>query len=171
MTLLLKLRWPGLLVVAAGALTLLSAAWGQTPPTEKPRPTGPTFAQIYGGYEPDFADSVRKKKKEGLKLSLQPWFFNMAQVAHDYRVDAMLKKADELSVARDYRPAIKLYQEVIANFPNDLWRIQEDGIFIPSGLYAQRQCHRHQGRNHYSRNTHLPLRFINSSLVPDLGNL
>src|SRR5438105_1528209 len=109
-------------------LTLVSAAWSQTPPAEKPRPLGPTFAQIYGGYEPDFSDTVRKKKKEGLKLSLQPWFFNMAQVEHDYRVDALLKKADELGAAKDYRAAIKFYQEVIVNFPNDLWRIQDDGI-------------------------------------------
>lgn len=129
-----RLTMPSLLV-----LTLANAAWCQSPSTEKPRPLGPTFAQIYGGYEPDFSDTARKKKKEGLKLSLQPWFFNMAQVEHDYRVDALLKKADELAAAKDYRAAIKLYQEVIVNFPNDLWRIQDDGIFIPSALYAQRQ--------------------------------
>src|SRR5882724_441290 len=93
-------------------LILANTTWGQNPPVEKPRPTGPTFVQIYGGYEPDFTDNYRKKKKEGLKLSLQPWFFNMAQIEHDYRVDAMLKKADELAAAKDYRASIKLYQEV-----------------------------------------------------------
>lgn len=129
-----RLTLPALL-----ALTLVSAARSQTPPTDKPRALGPTFAQIYGDYAPDFSDNKLRKKKEGLKLSLQPYFFNMAQVEHDYRVDALLKKADELAAAKDYRAAIKLYQEVIANFPNDLWRIQEDGIFIPSALYAQRQ--------------------------------
>jgi outer membrane protein assembly factor BamB/tetratricopeptide (TPR) repeat protein len=74
-----------------------------------------------------------------LKLSFQPWFYNMAQVEHDYRVDALLKRADELSATGDYRAAMKLYHEVIDRFPDDLWRVQADGVFIPSGYYAQRQ--------------------------------
>src|SRR5439155_6928078 len=99
--------------------------------------SGPAFEQIYGSYRPDFLDKQRVSKNEPLKLSAQPWFFNMAQVEHDYRVDALLKKGDELFAAKDYRGAMKLYHEVIANFPNDLWRIQADGIFIPSALYAE----------------------------------
>jgi len=100
---------------------------------------GPTFQEIYGGYQPDFIDQQRLSKNQPLKLSLQPWFFNMAQVEHDYRVDAFIKKADELFAVKDYRGAMKLYHEVISSFPNDLWRIQPDGIHVPSGLYAQRQ--------------------------------
>jgi outer membrane protein assembly factor BamB len=115
------------------------AAHGQAPAPEKARPSGPTLEQVYGGKGPDFLDEKRLKSNQPLKLSRQPWFFNMADLEHDYRVDALLKKGDELLASTDYRGAIKLYQEVIANFPNDLWRIQADGIFIPSALYAQRQ--------------------------------
>lgn len=118
-------------------LVLVALASGQPP--AKPEAAGPTFEQIYSGYRPDFVDKTRLGKNEPLKLSLQPWFFNMAQVEHDYRVDAFIKKADELFAAKDYRGAMKLYHEVISAFPNDLWRIQSDGIFIPSALYAQRQ--------------------------------
>jgi len=117
---------------------VVAFAGGQEP-TAKPLAAGPTFEQSYGGYRPAFIDKARVGRNEPLKLSLEPWFFNMAQVEHDYRVDAFLKKADELFAARDYRGAMKLYHEVISSFPNDLWRIQADGIFIPSGLYAQRQ--------------------------------
>ena len=122
---------------ACSLLLVLATLVGGQPPA-KPEALGPTFEQLYGGYRPDFLDKQRLSKNEPLKLSLQPWFFNMAQVEHDYRVDAFIKKADELFAAKDYRGAMKLYHEVISSFPNDLWRIQPDGIFIPSGLYAQR---------------------------------
>jgi len=116
---------------------LIALASGQA--VAQPSAPGPTFQEIYGGYQPDFLDKQRLSKNQPLKLSLQPWFFNMAQVEHDYRVDAFIKKGDELFAGKDYRGAMKLYHEVISSFPNDLWRIQSDGVFIPSGLYAQRQ--------------------------------
>ncbi|MBL8796529.1 MAG: PQQ-binding-like beta-propeller repeat protein [Planctomycetia bacterium] len=124
---------------SACSLGLLLAALGNGQPPAKAPASGPTFEQLYGGYHPDFLDKQRLSRNEPLKLSLQPWFFNMSQVEHDYRVDAFLKKADELFAAKDYRGAMKLYHEVISSFPGDLWRIQPDGIFIPSALYAQRQ--------------------------------
>src|SRR5437773_11309582 len=86
-----------LLAVLAGSV------WAQAPAPEKSRSSGPTFEQIYGKYQPDFLDKQRVSKNEPLKLSAQPWFFNMAQVDHDYRVDALLKKSDELFAAKDYR--------------------------------------------------------------------
>ncbi len=101
--------------------------------------SAPTFGQIYGDYRPNFVDTERLNKNIPLKLSLQPWFYNMAQMEHDYRVDAFIKKADELFASGDFRGAMKLYHEVISNFPDDLWRVHGDGIFIPSAQYAQRQ--------------------------------
>lgn len=126
-------------IVPAACLLVLVVALAGGQDAKPPVAVGPTFAQTYGGYRPDFMDKDRLSRNEPLKLSLQPWFFNMAQVEHDYRVDAFLKKADELFASQDYRGAMKLYHEVISSFPNDLWRIQPDGIFIPSGQYAQRQ--------------------------------
>jgi len=126
-------------LVALLLVGMSAFVWGQPPAPEKPRPAGPAFEEIYGNYRPDFLDKQRVSKNEPLKLSAQPWFFNMAQVEHDYRVDALLKKGDELFAGKDYRGAMKLYHEVIAKYPNDLWRIQADGIFIPSALYAERQ--------------------------------
>jgi len=116
-----------------------TGACAQESANRAPIETGPTFELIYGKYRPDFVDQSRLQANDPLKLSLQPWFHNMAQVEHDYRVDALLKKADELFAAKDYRGAMKLYYEVTNGFANDLWRIQPDGIFIPSMLYAQRQ--------------------------------
>ncbi len=114
-------------VLLAGASLLVLATLADGQPPAKPAASGPTFEQLYGGYRPDFVDKQRLSKNEPLKLSLQPWFFNMAQVEHDYRVDAFVKKADELFAAKDYRGAMKLYHEVVSSFPNDLWRIQPDG--------------------------------------------
>src|SRR6478735_2081688 len=95
------------------------------------RAQGPAYQQLYADAQPDFADKQRMGKNQPLKLSLQPWFFNMAQVEHDYRVDAFIKKADELFAVKDYRGAMKLYHEVVSGFPGDLWRIQADGVFLP----------------------------------------
>ncbi|OAI49000.1 hypothetical protein AYO44_00945 [Planctomycetaceae bacterium SCGC AG-212-F19] len=127
------------LLPACSLLVLLVGLAGGQPTGQPPAAPGPTFEQLYGGYQPDFVDARRVKANDPLKLSLQPWFFNMAQVEHDYRVDALIRKGDELFAGKDYRGAMKLYHEVIGNFPNDLWRIQPDGIFLPSAQYAQRQ--------------------------------
>jgi len=126
-----------------GCMAVL-AAWavgrGQTTrPAATTRPAGRTLQETYSARRPDFLDERRLRENDPLKLSLQPWFYNMAHLEQDFRVEALLKKADELFAARDFRRAMKLYHEVVAQFPDDLWRIQENGVFIPSVLYAQRR--------------------------------
>jgi len=61
------------------------------------------FTQIYGNYGPDFVERDRINRDDPHKLSLEKWFYNMAQVEHDYRVEAVVKKADELFKAKDWR--------------------------------------------------------------------
>jgi hypothetical protein len=95
----------------------------------------PTLQQLYANAAPDFLES----RRQPYELSLQKWFYNMSQVEHDYRVDALLKKGDELMTAGDFRGAIKMYHEVESTFPDDMWLIQPDGIFVRSAHYVQRQ--------------------------------
>ncbi|MCX7803997.1 MAG: PQQ-binding-like beta-propeller repeat protein, partial [Planctomycetota bacterium] len=120
---------------------------GEGGPAETPAPAGgeesgaraPSFEEIYAGYRPSFVDWGWVAGGGKLPLSLQPHYFNMAYVNRDTRVDGLFKKAKELEERREWREAMRLYQEVIDKFQDDLWQIAEEGVFIPSPLYAHRR--------------------------------
>jgi len=99
----------------------------------------PTLEEIYAGYRPPFIDWNWVSRGGRLPLSLQPYFFNMTYVDHDWRVDGIVKKGLELEERREWRSAMKLYQAIVDKFTDDMWRLTERGIFVPSALYAQRR--------------------------------
>ena len=109
---------------------------------------GPTFAEAYEGYRPDFAAepaALARWKAEPagapdwLKFSTQAAYDNRAYLEQDWRVPPIVKKADELMARGEFREAMGLYQHVIEKYPNDLWAVAEHGVFIPTTLYCQHQ--------------------------------
>lgn len=127
-------RWTGSVVLAAAVGMSADAGQAQTS-----RPAGKTFREIYAAQRPDFLEWERVRANDPYQLSLQPWFYNTAYLEQDFRAEALVTKADELAAQGNYRTAMKLYHEVLTRFPDDLWRVQEDGIFVRTALYAQRQ--------------------------------
>ncbi|MCX7803873.1 MAG: PQQ-binding-like beta-propeller repeat protein [Planctomycetota bacterium] len=99
----------------------------------------PTLEEIYANYRPDFVNWGWAERGGRLQLSLQPFYNNMAYIEHDFRVDGLIKAAREKESRGEYRDAMRLYQEVIDKFQDDLWRIADEGIFVPSVLYAHRR--------------------------------
>jgi outer membrane protein assembly factor BamB/outer membrane protein assembly factor BamD (BamD/ComL family) len=100
-------------------------------------PKAPTLDQIYAGYRPPFVDWNAVANGWKLPLSLQPYFFNMAYVNHDTRVDAIIKRGMDLEERKEWREAAQLYQTIVDKFVDDMWLLAEQGIFVPSARYAQ----------------------------------
>ncbi|MBM4031578.1 MAG: hypothetical protein FJ291_07295 [Planctomycetes bacterium] len=126
---------------------LFLACWLSAFAGEVARP-GPSFADTYAGYRPDFAAEASqlarwKAEPEGgpdwLKFSTQATYDNRAYLEQDWRVPPIVKKADELMARGECREAMGLYQHAIEKYPNDLWPVAEHGVFVPTTLYCQRQ--------------------------------
>ena len=109
---------------------------------------GPTFAEIYAKYLPDFAVDERTMARwreqpddapDWPKFSLQKRFDNRAYLERDWRVPPIVKRADELMGRGEHREAMRLYQRVIEKYPDDMWSVSEHGVFVPTTLYCQRQ--------------------------------
>ena len=66
--------------------------------------------EIYADYKPNFQGAF---KGELMKLSLQPTFYNRAQVFTDRRVSAHIQEGIKREGEGDYREAIKQFQIVI----------------------------------------------------------
>ncbi len=122
----------------------LSPQRSETPPVWDKRPS---FEQLYEGYDPGFsrlnrarlaswgAEALRKE----LTFSRQKYYLNIADVQMDAQVRPIIEKANELVSKQAYRRATELYRRILRDYPEDLFQIAEEGIFIPATLYVQRR--------------------------------
>jgi outer membrane protein assembly factor BamB/tetratricopeptide (TPR) repeat protein len=138
----LALVGAGVCLCVAAVGSARAAAPGARPAAPSPQPT--TYEELYKGYFPDFVtrDASRwapRGRDEPLKLSYQKDFFNMSVVTEDARVDALIAFAKKREEAREYREAMAAYRKVLEEYPDVLYRIAEQGIFIPARRYCQRR--------------------------------
>ncbi|MBA4387707.1 MAG: hypothetical protein C0404_06980, partial [Verrucomicrobia bacterium] len=99
--------------------------------------TRPSLETIYTNYAPSFSRGDGSSSEE-LKYSRQPNFMSVADVQMDSQVKPIIEKANETAdQKKDYRKASELYRRIIQEFPEELFQIAPEGIFIPSSLYAQ----------------------------------
>lgn len=93
----------------------------------------------YAGYEPAFSrDGRAKSNSEELKYSRQKLYVNMADVQMDAQVKPILDKANDTAFEKkDYRKASELYRRIIQEYPDDLYQIAEEGVFVSAARYAQ----------------------------------
>ena len=118
-------------VTFSALMALASWALGQT---NAPAPI--PLEATYAGYKAEFTAS----KPAGLMdFSVQPTFYNRAEVGQDERVDALIREGLKCESRGEWRDAIKHYQTVIGKFPDAMLQMSEYGVFVPASRYAQQR--------------------------------
>lgn len=141
-----------LLIIMALCFSNILPLLAQTPvlTTTRPiksatlEPPAPWFISLhidnlYTNYDPVFSKEGRLKNNgEEYKFSRQKTYINMADVRMDAQVKPIIDKANETAFEKkDYRKAADLYRRIIQEFPDDLYQIAEEGVFVPAAQYAQ----------------------------------
>jgi hypothetical protein len=58
----------------------------------------------------------------------------------DAQVRPIVAKANELAEQKhEYRQATELYRRILQEYPDELYQIAAEGIFVPATLYVQRR--------------------------------
>lgn len=110
------------------------------------------FRDLYKGYIAAFQNYLPKsggyrsdgfagwfKDEEEMKLSSEKTFFTLNEVEEADRANAMVGEALRKEKENKYRDALKLYQMVIDKFPEVMYRVSEQGVFVPIRRYCQRR--------------------------------
>jgi hypothetical protein len=131
------------------ALALAGAARGATnaaaPGARPVWEARPSLDSIYSGYDPGFSAQNRRQMqgdggaglRDEMKVSRQANFMNLADIRVDAEVRPLIEKANEMAGKGEYRRATEYYRRVLKDYPDELYRIADEGIYIPAVTYAQ----------------------------------
>lgn len=128
-------------------IALLLGAGYSVPAQESPRDP---FKDIYADYQPDFLAKISrsgwgrsyygwKRDEEQMKLSSEPNFFTLNILNEDSRAEALVEAGLKKESEGQYREALAIYQQVIQKYPKTLYRVAENGVFVPVAQYCQRR--------------------------------
>lgn len=119
---------------------------------EQPTSAGPDPVKgIYADYVPDFVGLIDrqggynqpmngwKRSEEEMRLSSEPKFFTLNVLAEDSRANALVEAGLKKEADGQHREALKIYQQVIEQYPHIMYRVSEFGVFIPVAQYCQRR--------------------------------
>ncbi|HUV38966.1 MAG TPA: hypothetical protein VMY39_05100, partial [Planctomycetota bacterium] len=122
-------RW--LLLLACSVTCCL----GSRAPAEDDDATAPVLPDaVYADYRPVFEGALPARLRG---FSIQPTFYNRAQVPRDKRVDALIQEGIRREEAGEYPEAIKHYQTIIEKHPDAVIQVSEYGVFISAPMYVQ----------------------------------
>lgn len=139
-------RWRSGSVARLGLLVFAFAALAADP-----APPRDSYKDAYTGYVPDFVQKIDKannvtgpyagwrRDAEQMKLSSEPSFFTLNVLEEDSRANALVEAGLKKEQEGQYREALKIYQQVIDKYPQQLYRVSPHGVFIPVGQYCQRR--------------------------------
>ncbi|MBE7466694.1 MAG: PQQ-binding-like beta-propeller repeat protein [Planctomycetes bacterium] len=97
-----------------------------------------TFLPKSGGHRNDGFGGWYKDEEE-MKLSSEKHFFTLNEVVEADRANALVTEALRKEKEGKHRDALKLYQMVIDKFPEVMYRVSEQGVFVPIRRYCQRR--------------------------------
>ena len=108
------------------------------------------YKGVYSDYTPDFIKKIEsagwqrayygwKRDTEQMKLSSEKGFFTLNILNEDSRADALVKAGLKKEQEQQFGEALKIYQQVIEKYPKTLYRVAENGIFVPISQYCQRR--------------------------------
>ena len=140
-----------LLPFALFVLLMTSPVLAQSEKTSPAAAGRDPYKDIYSGYVPPFLSMIEKgtgersffrgfkRDAETMRLSSESTFYTQNIVEEDSRanalIDAGLKKEEE----KQYRDALKIYQQVIDKYSGVLYRVSAHGVFVPASQYCQRR--------------------------------
>lgn len=147
---------PGIPRVLCGVLGLVVAGWCAAEEATVPATHAPAaslkepFREEFKGYRPDFIERIARNSgwngalkvcvapnKEEMDLSAEKEFYTVSRVQQSDRADALVKAGIEKEREGRYREALEVYQKVIDEYPNMLFRVSGYGVFVPIGQYCQ----------------------------------
>jgi outer membrane protein assembly factor BamB/tetratricopeptide (TPR) repeat protein len=146
-----RLRITALLVYGLGFLALGGVAHAQAPVTNR-APISNVFDEGYRSYDPGFRfpDLMSREMKgvfalpehasmveELKKLSSEPRFFTLNLLPESARANALIEAGKGKELEGQFKEAIEIYQKVIDDYPDMLYRVSEFGIFVPITDYCQ----------------------------------
>jgi len=141
-------------VIGNGRVTLLLAlaallsgpvrSDGATPSSET-EPVREPIKQDYETYVPDFVQLIRESRalrsygvpEKAMRLSSEKGFYTLNLIPESDRANALVEAAIQKERKGQYRKAIDMYQQVIAKYPDSLFRVSKYGVFVPVVRYSQ----------------------------------
>jgi outer membrane protein assembly factor BamB/tetratricopeptide (TPR) repeat protein len=113
---------------------------GQAEPYPEPYPAPPDFLEL--AIE-RMESKDREEYAKKMDLSFEPTFFTLNDLSGyskpEPRSTALVRAGLEKEQQGEYREALEIYQKVIEQHPDDLYRVSKYGIFVPVGQYCQRR--------------------------------
>ncbi len=108
------------------------------------------YKDLYSEYKPDFLKKIGQggyrspyykwdRDEEQMKLSSEKNFFTLNILHEDSRADALVEAGLKKESEGQFREALAIYQQVIEKYPKTLYRVAENGIFVPVAQYCQRR--------------------------------
>jgi hypothetical protein len=136
------------LLAALCAASLVASALAADAPAE-PKPAGDArtakdpYRDALKGYRPPFMGDLggggwNRSSKE-MRLSTEQAFFTLCGIDQDSRATALVKAGIEREEKGLYREALKIYQQVIDQFPHTMFRVSSYGVYVPVAQYCQRR--------------------------------
>ncbi|MGQ9854613.1 MAG: LamG-like jellyroll fold domain-containing protein, partial [Candidatus Oleimicrobiaceae bacterium] len=102
------------------------------------------LAEIYRDYRPEFVEEFQRSQgsrgaisDEEMKLSSEKSFFTLNLLDESDRANALVEAGKQKEAEGQYREALEIYQKVIDEYPDALYRVSEYGIFVPVAAYCQ----------------------------------
>jgi tetratricopeptide (TPR) repeat protein len=127
---------------------LLRPARGIRDPYPEPYKGPPGFIAKFDGICWGRQRHVAKKRME---LSFEPTFYTLCDLSGyskpEPRSTALVRAALGKERQGEYREALEIYQKVIEEHGDDLYRISRYGIYVPVGQYCQRRILRFPGKD------------------------
>ncbi len=94
------------------------------------------FESMYSGYNPGFT-FPKEISSKARKLSSESKFYTLTTLHESSRANALVAAAIQKETAGQFREALKIYQKVIDDHSNVMYRVCEFGVFVPITRYCQ----------------------------------
>lgn len=139
-----------LLIVVATLCSASAGAQDATKNAPSAQLSRDPYKDIYSDYTPDFLEKIAsagwqrsyygwKRDDEQMKLSSEKSFFTLNILNEDSRADALVLAGLKKEQQGQFREALKIYQQIIEKYPKTLYRVADNGIFVPVAQYCQRR--------------------------------